>query len=99
MLQLLAITLAFYSLYFYNALCCTCLLFVKAAKLISISIVLLPLAGCALGTGALFGALIKGVAYSPEQDSALFNYATMGFAFIETFAFMCIGFAMFLSGF
>ena len=75
------------------------LLFVKAAKLISISIVLLPIAGCALGTGALFAALIRGVAYAPEQENILFNFATMGFAFIETFAFMCIGFAMFLSGF
>jgi F0F1-type ATP synthase membrane subunit c/vacuolar-type H+-ATPase subunit K len=75
------------------------LLFVKASKLISIAIVLLPITGCALGTGILYGSLIKGVSYAPEMENSLFNYATIGFAFIETFAFMCIGAAAFISGF
>jgi F0F1-type ATP synthase membrane subunit c/vacuolar-type H+-ATPase subunit K len=75
------------------------LLFVKASKLISIAIVLLPITGCALGTGILYGCLIKGVSYAPEMENTLFNFATIGFAFIETFAFMCIGAAGFLSGF
>lgn len=64
------------------------LLFIKAAKVIAFSITFLPLLGCAIGTGILFSALVKGVAYSPEQEEVLFNYSMLGFAFIETFAFM-----------
>ena len=75
------------------------ILFVKAAKLISISIVLLPITGCALGTGILFGSLVKAVSYAPEMENSLFNFASIGFAFIETFAFMAIGAAAFLSGY
>jgi F0F1-type ATP synthase membrane subunit c/vacuolar-type H+-ATPase subunit K len=75
------------------------LLFVKASKLISIAIVLLPITGCALGTGILYGSLIKGISYAPEMENILFNYSSIGFAFIETFAFMCVGAAIFISGF
>ena len=55
------------------------------------SISFLPLAGCAIGTGMVFGSLIRGISYSPEQEETMFNYAVLGFAFIETFAFMLFG--------
>jgi F0F1-type ATP synthase membrane subunit c/vacuolar-type H+-ATPase subunit K len=64
------------------------LLFVKAAKVIALSVTFLPLMGCAVATGLVFSALIKGISYSPEQEDVLFNYTTLGFAFIESFAFM-----------
>lgn len=64
------------------------MLFVKAAKVLALSITFLPLAGCAMATGFIFSALVKGVAYAPEQEDVLFNYTTLGFAFIESFAFM-----------
>jgi F0F1-type ATP synthase membrane subunit c/vacuolar-type H+-ATPase subunit K len=63
------------------------LLFVKAAKSIALSIAFLPILGCALGTGILFAALVRAVSYSPDNEDILFNYAALGFAFIETFAF------------
>ena len=66
------------------------MLFVKAAKFISFAIMFLPLGGCAIATGIIFSALIKGIAYSPEQEDSLFNYATIGFAFVETFCFMIL---------
>jgi F0F1-type ATP synthase membrane subunit c/vacuolar-type H+-ATPase subunit K len=64
------------------------LLFVKAAKVIAIGISFLPFAGCAIGTGIIFGSLVRAVAYAPDQEETMFNYAVLGFAFIETFGFM-----------
>lgn len=55
------------------------------------SISFLPITGCAVGTGMVFGALIRGVAYAPDQEETMFNYTVLGFAFIETFAFMLFG--------
>ena len=74
------------------------MLFVKAAKVIAVSMAFLPIAGCAIGTGLVFGALVRGISYSPEQEESMFNYAILGFAFIETFAFMlfaCAGIVLF----
>jgi len=68
-------------------------LFIKAAKVLAFGITFLPLIGCAIGTGILFSALVKGCAYAPEQEDVIFNYAMLGFAFIETFAFMLFGVA------
>ena len=70
------------------------MLFVKAAKVIAISITFLPLAGCAIGTGIIYSALVRGCAYAPEQEETMFNYASLGFAFVETFAFILIGAAL-----
>jgi F0F1-type ATP synthase membrane subunit c/vacuolar-type H+-ATPase subunit K len=70
------------------------MLFVKAAKALALGIVMLPIAGCAIGTGIIFAALIRGLAYAPDQEETLFNYTTLGFAFVETFAFMLFGVAM-----
>jgi len=67
--------------------------FVKAAKVIALSIVVLPLAGCAVATGIIFSALIKGLSYSPDLEEILFNYTTLGFAFVESFAFLLFGIA------
>ena len=64
------------------------MLFVKAAKAVALSIALLPLAGCAVGTGLIFASLLKSVSYAPDYEETLFNYAMLGFAFIETFAFL-----------
>nr|YP_010117051.1 ATP synthase subunit c [Euplotes vanleeuwenhoeki]QPM99265.1 ATP synthase subunit c [Euplotes vanleeuwenhoeki] len=70
------------------------MLFVKAAKALALGVVMLPIAGCAIGTGIIFAALIRGLAYAPDQEETLFNYTTLGFAFVETFAFMLFGVAM-----
>lgn len=59
-------------------------------------LVLLPLAGCAIATGMLFSSLIRGVSYAPDQEEVLFNYTALGFAFIESFAFMLFGMAGFI---
>jgi F0F1-type ATP synthase membrane subunit c/vacuolar-type H+-ATPase subunit K len=69
------------------------LLFIKAAKVLAFSIAFLPLLGCAIGTGILFAALVKATAYAPETEDSLFNYSMLGFAFIESFAFMLFGIA------
>ena len=69
------------------------MLFVKAAKVIALSIVVLPLTGCAIATGIIFAALIKGISYSPDLEETLFNYTTLGFAFVESFAFLLFGIA------
>ncbi len=69
------------------------MLFIKASKIRALSIVALPLAGCAVATGIIFAALIKGLSYSPDLEETLFNYATLGFAFVESFAFLLFGLA------
>jgi len=69
------------------------MLFVKAAKVLALSTVVLPLAGCAIATGIIFAALIKGLSYSPDLEEVLFNYTTLGFAFVESFAFLLFGIA------
>ena len=50
--------------------------------------VFMPLGGCAIATGIIFSALIRGVSYAPDQEEVLFNYTALGFAFIESFAFI-----------
>lgn len=67
------------------------MLFIKAAKILAFAIVFAPLAGCAVGTGIIYAALVRGCAYAPEMEETLFNYAALGFAFVETFAFVIIG--------
>ena len=64
------------------------MLFVKAAKVVALSLVFMPLTGCAIATGIIFASLLKSVSYAPDYEEVLFNYAILGFAFIETFAFM-----------
>jgi F0F1-type ATP synthase membrane subunit c/vacuolar-type H+-ATPase subunit K len=66
------------------------MLFVKAAKVIALSLVFLPLTGCAIATGLIFGALLKSISYAPDYEEALFNYAALGFAFVESFSFLLL---------
>lgn len=60
------------------------------------SLIYTPILGCALATGLIYSSLIEGVAFAPEQDSTMFNYASLGFAFVETFAFTCVGASVFV---
>lgn len=69
------------------------MLFVKAAKVLALGTVMLPITGCAIGTGIIFAALIRGLAYAPDMEETLFNYTTLGFAFVESFAFLLFGVA------
>lgn len=64
------------------------MLFIKAAKILALSIVFLPLTGCAIATGLIFASLLRSIAYSPDYEEALFNYAGLGFAFVESFSFL-----------
>jgi F0F1-type ATP synthase membrane subunit c/vacuolar-type H+-ATPase subunit K len=64
------------------------LLFIKAAKALSLGFVFMPLTGCAIATGIIFASLIKGISYSPDLEEILFNYTTLGFAFVESFSFL-----------
>lgn len=56
--------------------------------MISLSIVFMPLLGCAVATGIIFSSLIKAISYAPDLEETLFNYASLGFALVETFSFM-----------
>lgn len=78
----------------YLALSYRLLLFIKAAKIVAFASAFLPLAGCAVATGMIYSSLIKACAFAPEMEETLFNYATLGFAFVETFAFVMIGAAV-----
>lgn len=71
------------------------MLFVKAAKVVAIGIVFFPITGCAIATGIIFASLLKSVSYAPDYEEVLFNYAILGFAFVETFSF----FLFFAAGF
>lgn len=64
------------------------MLFVKAAKVVALSIAFLPLTGCAIGTGLIFASLLKSISYAPDSEEVLFNYAALGFAFVESFSFL-----------
>jgi len=64
------------------------MLFVKAAKAIALGILFIPFTGCAIGIGLIFASLLKSVSYAPDYEEVLFNYAILGFAFIETFGFL-----------
>lgn len=79
--------------FFFNVYCCVKMLFVKAAKVLALGTVMLPIMGCAIGTGIIFAAMIRGLAYAPDLEETLFTYTTLGFAFVESFAFMLFGVA------
>jgi F0F1-type ATP synthase membrane subunit c/vacuolar-type H+-ATPase subunit K len=75
------------------------MLFIKSAKVLSLGVLFLPLTGCALATGIIFAALIRGIAYAPDLEDTLFNYTTLGFAFVESFAFLLFIVAVIIFGF
>ena len=64
------------------------MLLVKVAKILSLGIATLPLLGCAVGAGILFGNFIAGLARNPDAEELLFNNTMLCFAFIESFAFL-----------
>lgn len=64
------------------------MLFIKSAKILALSIVFMPLTGCAIATGLIFASLLKSMAYAPDYEETLFNYAALGFAFVESFSFL-----------
>ena len=64
------------------------MLFIKASKVLALSFVFIPLMGCAVATGLIFAALLRGISYAPDMEEVLFNYTTLGFAFVETFSFL-----------
>ena len=72
------------------------LLFVKAAKLVAFAMVFVPITGCAIATGLIYSALVNATAFAPETEDMVFNYASLGFAFVETFAFFLLFAAVFI---
>ena len=66
------------------------MLFVKAAKVLAFATLFTPITGCAIATGLIYSALIRSYAYAPELEDILFNYASLAFAFVETFMFVLI---------
>ena len=54
----------------------------------------MPLTGCAIATGIIFAALLRSISYAPDMEEILFNYTTLGFAFVETFSFLLFFVAM-----
>ena len=64
------------------------MLFVKSSKMLALSIVFLPLTGCAIATGLIFASLIYSISLAPYEEELLFNYAALGFAFVESFSFI-----------
>jgi F0F1-type ATP synthase membrane subunit c/vacuolar-type H+-ATPase subunit K len=56
----------------------------------------MPISGCAMATGEIFSALIKGVSYNPRQTKTVFSYALLAFALVETFTFILLGIVGFL---
>jgi F0F1-type ATP synthase membrane subunit c/vacuolar-type H+-ATPase subunit K len=61
------------------------MVFVKALKSVAMAHALMPLVGCAAGLGIVFNGFLRGVAYSPELEDALFSHTMLGFALIESF--------------
>ena len=39
-------------------------------------------------TGLIFASLLKSMSYAPDSEEMLFNYAALGFAFVESFSFL-----------
>lgn len=67
------------------------MIFVKAVKCLALATALLPLGGCAVGLGIIFGSFLRSVSYSPELEDALFSHAMLGFALVETFMVVTLG--------
>jgi F0F1-type ATP synthase membrane subunit c/vacuolar-type H+-ATPase subunit K len=65
-------------------------------KVIALSLVFMPLTGCAIATGIIFASLLKSVSYAPDYEEVLFNYAILGFAFVESFSFLLFFAAAFI---
>ena len=64
---------------------CRVMVFIKAVKCLSFSVALIPLTGCALAIGIIFGSLVKAESFNPDLGNILFNRAMLGFALVETY--------------
>ena len=67
------------------------MLFLKSMKVISIGLTAVPLTGCAIAVGIIFGSLLIAESYAPDYGSALFARAMVGFGLVETFALFVLG--------
>jgi hypothetical protein len=47
------------------------MLFVKAAKVLALALVFMPLTGCAIATGLIFASLLKSMSYAPATVTCL----------------------------
>ncbi len=56
---------------------------IQVAKIIGAGLATIGLTGAGMGIGAVFAALILGVARNPSLRQQLFSYAILGFAFCE----------------
>ena len=76
------------------------MLFVKAAKAISLGILFIPFTGCAIGVGLIFASLLKSVSYVPDYRNSKwtsFKIQNINFIFFtQLFFYIAIVFIFFL---
>jgi F0F1-type ATP synthase membrane subunit c/vacuolar-type H+-ATPase subunit K len=90
--QMLALSTLVNFIVLYSAIfLCFTMMFLKAAKSVGMAFATVPLAGCAVGLGLVFGAFLRGTSYSPDMEDTLFSHAMLGFALIETFMVVALG--------
>ena len=63
---------------------------IQCAKIISLSMMMFPIAFCGLSVGILFGCYIMGASKNPEESENLYNAAMTSFVLVETFAFLSV---------
>lgn len=61
---------------------------VQAAKIITFSFAMYPVAFAALSVGILFASYNIALSRNPEESDSLFSTTMMAFALVETFVFM-----------
>lgn len=66
------------------------LAFLIGMKVFGAAICIVPLGGCALGIGLVFGGLLYGICRNPDAYDMAFGAALLGLAMIEVFAFLSL---------
>jgi len=69
----------------------------QAAKLMTFSFAMYPIAFAALSVGILFASYNIALARNPEEQENLFSTTMMAFALIETFVFMALIVSVFVN--
>lgn len=64
--------------------------FLLGMKTIGAAVCILPLLGCAVGIGCVFGGLLYGICRNPDAYDLAFGSALLGLAMIEVFAFLSL---------
>jgi len=64
--------------------------FLLGMKVIGTALCIVPLTGCAIGLGIIFGNLLMGICRNPDAYEMAFGAALLGLAMIEVFAFLSI---------